>query len=162
MLAGAVLVPLAGCDLLPDRPAATPPPPTADELLVERATAAIRSARDAAATAGATAVVAVHEAHLAALGQSTPGSSTPGSSTPGSSTPGSSAPSGQAPSESTSPTATPGAPATGLRSAELALEATLTEASLGAEDGGLARLLASMAAATAQQVAVLPGRGSAR
>lgn len=147
MLAGAVLMPLAGCDLLPDRPAATPPPPTADELLVDRVTAAIRGAREAAATAGATALVAVHEAHLAALGRSTPGSSTP---------------SGRASSEPASPTATPGAPATDLRSAELALEATLTDASLGAEDGGLARLLASMAAAVAQQVAVLPGRRSAR
>ena len=46
-----------------------------------------------------------------------------------------------------------------LRAAEQALETTLTDAAARAEDGGLARLLASMAAALAQQLVVL-GQGA--
>ena len=142
MLAGALVVPVSGCDLLPESTPATPPPPTADELLVDRVTWTVRQARDVAAAAGAQALADVHDAHLAALGAPAPSRSA-----------------------SASPTASPAPPAptgTDLRSTEVALEATLTDAATRADDGGLARLLASMAASIAQHVAVLPARGTVR
>jgi hypothetical protein len=140
MLAGAAVVPVAACDLLQDSTPEPPPAPSADELLVDRLTSAIRRTRAvAAASAGAgRSLVAVHDAHLAALGA-------------------------PAPSSSTSPTATatPAPRTTGqVRAAEVRLEARLTEAAGRAEDGDLARLLASMAASLAQHVAVLPGRAA--
>jgi hypothetical protein len=138
-LVGALVVPLTGCDLLPRSSPATPAPPTADELLVERVTTALRAARDVAAGAPhGLPVVAVHDAHLAALGSS---AATPSTSA--------SAGSRQAPSAD-------------LRTTELALQTTLTEAAGQARDGDLARLLASMAASVAQQVAVLPAGKVAR
>ncbi|MDH2416836.1 hypothetical protein [Nocardioides sp. CER19] len=130
VLAGAIAVPLTGCDLLPESKPAPSPAPTADELLVDRVASAIRTARAAAASVPAgRSLVVVHDAHLAALGVATP---------------------------SGSPTAT-GSPAVAdLRSAEATLEATLTDAGNRADDGGLARLLASMAASIAQHLATLP------
>jgi len=138
-----VVLPLAACDLLPRTPPVTPPAPTADELLVDRVVSAVRRARDlAAAVPGAQSLVDVHDAHLAALGAPAPTRS-----------------------PSTSPTAAPTAPAptaTGLRTSEVALEATLTDAANRADDGVLARLLASMAASIAQHLAVLPARKVSR
>ena len=139
MLVGALAVPLTGCDLRPRSAPATPAPPTADERLVDRVTAALRAARDVAAGAPhGQPVVAVHDAQLAALGAST-----------------------AAPSTTPSPSATT-APRADLRATELALQGTLTRAAGRAQDGDLARLLASMAAAAAQQVAVLPAGRAAR
>ncbi|SFC08462.1 hypothetical protein SAMN04487968_103315 [Nocardioides terrae] len=136
LLAGAVLVPLAGCDLRPDATSPTPPPPTADERLVDATAAAIRTARDVAARVPeGRALVGVHEAHLTALG---------------------------APSASASPSA-PAAPAPAdLRATEGGLESTLTDAATRASDGALARLLASMAASVAQHLAALPNPKASR
>jgi hypothetical protein len=143
MLAGALVVPVSGCDLLPESTPATPAPPTADEVLVGRVTASIREVREvAAAVPGGTRVAAVHDAHLEALGAPVPSAST------------SASPTG-------SPTPAPRKVAE-LARAERALETTLTEAAVRAEDGGLARLLASMAAGVAQQVALLPAGKAAR
>jgi hypothetical protein len=138
MLAGALVVPLTGCDLLPKQAPAQPAPPTADELLVDRVTAALRAARDVAAAAPhGQPVAALHDAHLAALGAPTAASST-----------------------AASPSATP--PPGDLRATEVALQTTLTRAANHATDGDLARLLASIAASVAQQVTVLTGSGAAR
>jgi hypothetical protein len=123
-------VPLTGCDLLPKSEPAPAPGPTADEALAQQVASAVRTARSAAAAVPAgRSLVAVHDAHLAALGAAT---------------------------SPASPGATPTASPADLRSAEATLEATLTDAAGRADDGGLARLLASMAAAIAQQLAVLP------
>lgn len=138
LLAGTLIVPLTGCDLLPRAERAAPPAPTADERLADRVAAAIRRARAvAAAAAGGEPLVALHDAHLTALGAAGAGTSGAASATP-----------------------TTGSPATlaHVRSAELGLETTLTDAAARADDGGLARLLASMSAAVAQQLAVLPSR----
>lgn len=144
-LAGAVLVPLAGCDLLPDSVAPKPPAPSADEQLVDATAAAIRAAREVAAgVPQGQALVGVHDAHLSALGASGGTSASSSASSPAS-----------------SPAPTP-VPTTDLRSAELTLEATLTDAANRAADGGLARLLASMAASVAQHVAALPAAKAAR
>jgi hypothetical protein len=143
MLAGALVVPLTGCDLLPKQAPAQPAPPTADELLVDRVTAALRAARDVAAAAPhGQSVAALHDAHLTALGAPTAASSTAASST------------------AASPSATP--PPGDLRATEVALQTTLTRAANHATDGDLARLLASIAASVAQQVTVLTGSGAAR
>jgi hypothetical protein len=140
MVVGAVAVPVAGCDLRPDATPAPPEPPTADELLVDRVVASLRTARDVAlATPHGASVAAVHAEHLAALGATDPSSS----------------PSPSAPT-------TPPTPSAGLRATEAALQTTLAEAARSAEDGDLARLLASMAASVAQQVAVLPATRTAR
>jgi hypothetical protein len=142
MLLGAAVVPLTGCDLLPRSTPAAPPPPTADEVLADGVAAALRAARDVAAAAPhGQPVVAVHDAHLAALGAAVASSAAPSPTAP-------------------APAATP-APSQDLRSTELALQKTLTEAAARAEDGELARLLASMAASVAQQLAVMPA-GRAR
>jgi hypothetical protein len=139
MLAGALVIPLSGCDLLHEPTPAKPAPPTADEVLVDRVSGEIRKVRDLTATVpSAQALTAVHDAHLRALGSPTP--SLPASA---------------------SPTVAP-VNAAHLRRAEQTLEARLTDAANRAEDGGLARLLASMAAAIAQQVAVLPLRKPTR
>jgi hypothetical protein len=131
-LAGTLVLPLTGCDLLPGPTPTAPPAPTSDELLVDTVTAQIRTVRGLAAAApGAQSLVDVHDAHLGALGAPAPSGSTPAT-----------------------PAVPPPTPAD-LRAAEVALETTLTQAAAGADDGGLARLLASMAASTAQHVAVL-------
>jgi hypothetical protein len=139
-------VPLTGCDLLPRPDPAEPPGPSADERLVERVAAEIRAARDlAAGVPQGRALVAAHQEHLAALGPAATPSPTE-----------SSAESSASSSASSSPT--PGSAATpaDLRTTELRLEAALTDAAGRAADGGLARLLASMAASVAQHLAVLP------
>ena len=143
MLAGAVVLPLAACDLLPRTPPVTPPAPTADELLVDHVVSAVRRARDlAGAVPGAQSLVDVHDAHLAALGAPAPTRS----------------PSAFATAAPAVPTPT----ATALRASEAALEATLTDAANRAGDGALARLLASMAASISQHLAVLPARKAPR
>lgn len=130
LLAGAAIA-LAGCDLLPATDPAEPPAPTADELLVGSVAAAVLTARDLAASRpGGLPYAALHEAHLAALGR---------------------------PVTSTSPvspasTPTPMPAQADLVATEQALQTTLVEAAVGAEDGELARLLASMSAAVAQQL----------
>jgi len=120
-------VPLAGCDLRPQATTPTPPPPTADERLVEETAAAIRAARDVAAVVPEGRQLAgVHEAHLAALGAAS------------------------APSAPADPASAD------LHATEAGLESALTDAAARAGDGALARLLASMASSVAQHLAVLP------
>ena len=149
MLAGVLVVPLAGCDLLPSSTpvARTPAPPTADEVLVDRVTSEVTKVRDTAASLpGAESLVVLHDAHLSALGASTSTASPTAS-----------------PSAAATDLPTPGTATVGdLRAAERALEATLTDAAVRAEDGGLARLLASMSAAVAQQLALFPSAKAAR
>ena len=147
ILVGTLAVPLTACDLLPRSTPATPAPPTADELLVDRIATALRAARDVAAAAPhGQPVVAVHDTHLAALGAS-PAAPSTDPSTASAATP--------------SPSATT-ATAPDLRATELALQSTLTRAAGRAEDGDLARLRASMAATVAQQLAQLPTGRAAR
>lgn len=133
LLAGALVVPLTGCDPLSSAsrsPRSEPAAPTADESLATRVAGALRDARDAAAASPQGApLVAAHTAHLAALGV---------------------APDAASPS--------PSSAAVDLRATEVALQATLTDAARAAADGGLARLLASMAASVAQHLAVLAGQ----
>jgi hypothetical protein len=138
MLAGVLAVPLSGCDLLRSSTPVTPPAPTADELLVGRVTPEIRRVRDlAAATPGAESLADLHDTHLAALGSPAPATTT-------------------ASPAPVSPTVA------AVRAAEISLDGILTDAALRAADGGLARLLASMAAAVAQQVALMPASKGAR
>jgi len=98
-----------------------------DELLVEQVVVDVRRARDVAAVDGRTELVTLHEAHLRALG---------------------------APTE-TSPSASPTVAPLAVGTSETTLKAQLTAAALQAEDGSLARMLASMSAAIAQQLTVL-------
>ncbi|WP_028658900.1 hypothetical protein [Nocardioides insulae] len=153
------LAALAGCSLEDLRaPETTPsaittsaPPPDADEALVtsasDRILTARRTAAAAAATPGATAAVStaattlvtLHDTHLAAL----------------------------TPEGETSPTPSPSATTPGtvslarLRRSETSLQADLAEDAVSAANAELAQLLASMSAAVAQQVSLLPS-GSGR
>ena len=116
----------AGCDLdeVLERPRAAPEQDADDRLATEMA-AAIAAARTLAATRPrAGDWVALHDAHLAALG-------------------GSAGPSG----------APPTAGQASLRAVETALQRTLSDAAVRAESGALARTLGAMAAGVAQQLA---------
>src|SRR5690349_6979351 len=119
MLAGVLVVPLTGCDLLPSSTPVTrtPAPPTADEVLVDRVTSEVTKVRDtAAALPGAESLVVLHDAHLSALGAPT-GSPSPTAS--------------HTASPSGTPTASPTAgklTVGDLRVAERTLETMLTDA----------------------------------
>lgn len=143
-LAGLAL--LAGCDLGSADPASTPAPPTdaddPDARLVEevvddivatrRLVESLRRRHDSLRRPLGE-LVRVHDAHLTALESSGP----PGR---GAGRPGSAA-----------------AAVTLVRARELRHQRLLTEHAVAARSGRLARLLASMSAAIAQQLATLPG-----
>lgn len=153
-LAGLVVM-TAGCDPW-SRSASPPAGPSPDQLLVDRLLVDVRRVRDLAAAAGLDALAAVHAAHLVILGAP---------SAP-------SAPS-RVPSDlaaNLGPAAASGAPATSpawtsrltlsfdsptLRAEEESLKQQLTAGAVAAQEGSLARALASMAAAVAQQLEVL-------
>lgn len=126
-LAGLGLVGLAGCDDKDAPPPGSGAPATVDpdralaDGIIEKQTRAWQRAR----TAGATDLLALHEAHLDALGADTPTRAGRRRSQPP------------------------------VRQVEARLRAELVAASMSAQSGELARLFASMSAAIAQQLEVL-------
>ncbi len=162
--AGALVVLSTGCDadVLDPRPAPQDPSlpdPDADDALVAQvrvelaqAAARVRTAQadpavaGPAGAAGLAALAALHEAHLAELGgpsaESTAGPSAAPSASP-----------------TLAPSGSPAARRRDLVRHERALQQRLAEASVSAGSAELARVLASMSAAVAQQLAVL-GSGS--
>ena len=124
-LAGLVVVSSA-CDPL-RRAARDGRPPSADEALIAEVVADIRRARELAAVDNKPALVTLHDTHLAALGAAT------------------------------SPSPSPSLPPIprDMTTTETTLKTQLTAAALHAEDGGLARMLASMSAAVAQHTVLL-------
>ena len=164
-MSGLTLASLAGCDLddlrapraVPtvDPSASATSTPETDETLVAEVLGRLASARSVAAGGAAVPrlatlaapLVALHDAHLAVLTPSGGPSTAAGS-----------------PSGSASGTATPvPAPAPdvslpALRRSETALQQQLAAAAVRAANAELAQLLASMSAAVAQRVALLPAR----
>ncbi|UDY22574.1 hypothetical protein [Nocardioides sp. Kera G14] len=137
-LAGVVAL-TAACDPF-DSSAPSPTGPTKDELLVAQITAAVGQMRELAVAKHLPALAAMHEAHLGVLAPPVTASS-------------STTPSGAAaPATSAAPAAPP---PTDVRAGEEALKSTLAAGAAAAESGALARALASMSAAVAQQLVVL-------
>ncbi|MFT4286394.1 hypothetical protein [Nocardioides sp.] len=132
LLVGAAAA-LTGCDLLPADDPAPVPAPTADELLVDAVAAQLLAARNQAlAVAGGESYAALHDAHLVALGRPA-------------------APGTPLASPTTLPSGAVDAGAA-LVAVEQGLRTALADGAVSAEDGSLARLLASMSAAVAQLV----------
>ncbi|WP_296604127.1 hypothetical protein [Nocardioides sp.] len=138
---GAGVIVLTGCDDgdTPSGAGAAPSvEPDPDVALVGAVVEELTRVRATASSAGAADLVALHDAHLAALDGATDLSSA-------------SPPTSPSTSPSTSP-ATPGR-ARDLWRHERALQARLVEAAVEARSGALAALLASMSAAQSQALA---------
>jgi hypothetical protein len=136
-----VLAVAAGCDSSggPDRSASPPDP---DAALVEGVTRRIGAAEQLARAAGMSRLADLHRQHLLALHAASTSPTTSPSTSP-----------------STSPTPGGRAGRAAVLRTERQLAAALADAAVRARSGQLARVLASMAAAVDQRVAVL-GRGA--